>query len=65
MSLFLGTLMIVLLCCLAMSIGLIIDGKSLSGGCGRKVPGAPRCEGCPKKRRKHRTSDQLEGESEC
>jgi hypothetical protein len=47
MELFLGTLIITGLCCLAMALGLIIDGKPLSGGCGRKDGGGTRCESCP------------------
>lgn len=50
MSLFVGTLIIVVLCCLAMGIGLVIGGRPLSGGCGRKPGGSPACESCPKRK---------------
>lgn len=49
MDVFIGTLILVGLCCLAMSFGLLISGKPFRGGCGSKPPGTPRCEGCPKK----------------
>jgi len=51
MSVFLGTLIIVGLSCLAMSLGLLLAGRPLSGGCGSKVPGATKCEDCPKRKR--------------
>jgi hypothetical protein len=47
MTLFLGTLLIVILCCLIMAIGLLLDGRSLAGGCGSKPRGGPRCADCP------------------
>ena len=47
MSLFIGTLIIVVLCCLAMGLGQIIHGRPLSGGCGNKPKGVSRCESCP------------------
>lgn len=50
MSLFIGTLIIVVLSCLAMGIGQIIEGRPLSGGCGNKPKGTPRCESCPKRK---------------
>jgi hypothetical protein len=53
---FLGTLLIVILCCLAMGIGLWLQGRPLSGGCGSKVPGGARCAGCPH-RDSHAESD--------
>ena len=52
MSIFIGTLIIVGLCCLAMGLGQIVDGKPLSGGCGNKPEGAPRCETCPNRKTK-------------
>jgi len=63
MSIFLGTLIIVSLCCLAMSLGLLLSGKPFSGGCGSKPPGTPRCEGCPKKGRRSPATIDPEGES--
>jgi len=50
MSIFIGTLIIVGLCCLAMGLGQIIVGKPLSGGCGNKPKRLPRCESCPKRK---------------
>ena len=34
MSLFIGTLIIVVLCCAAMGLGLMLGGRPLEGGCG-------------------------------
>ncbi len=50
MALFIGTLIIIGLCCLAMGVGLIIDGKPLAGGCGNKPNGVSRCESCPNRK---------------
>lgn len=50
MGLFIGTLIIVGLCCLAMGIGQLIAGRPLAGGCGNKPAGTPRCESCPKRK---------------
>jgi hypothetical protein len=50
MGLFLGTLIIIGLCCLAMGIGQLLDGRPLAGGCGNKPAGTPRCESCPKRK---------------
>ena len=47
MSIFLGTLVVFAVCCLLLGLGMIIDKRKLSGGCGHKPEGAPRCEGCP------------------
>jgi hypothetical protein len=44
---FFGTLLIVILCCLAMGIGLLLRGRPLAGGCGSKLPGGARCADCP------------------
>lgn len=63
MGLFLGTLIIVGLCCLAMSLGLLFAGKPLRGGCGNKPPGTPRCESCPKRNRAGPAPNDPEGES--
>jgi hypothetical protein len=56
MATFLGTLLIVILCCLAMGIGLLLQGRPLSGGCGSALPGGARCAGCP--RRKCRAKEE-------
>jgi len=50
-SLFLGTLLIVSLSCLAMAIGLLLRGKPLTGGCSGGLPGATRCADCPHRER--------------
>jgi hypothetical protein len=65
MATFIGTLIIVGLCCLAMSLGLIFSGNPLSGGCGNKAPGAPSCEGCPKQRKRKEQCSDFGGESGC
>lgn len=48
MNLFLATLAITLVCCLLLSIGLLLAGRPLKGGCGNAPPGSPRCAGCPR-----------------
>ena len=63
MGMFLGTLIIVGVCCLAMSVGLLFSGKPFSGGCGSKPPGAARCEGCPNRDRHKPALNEPEGES--
>lgn len=63
MTLFFGTLLIVLLCCLAMGLGLLIDGRTLAGGCGGKPRGTPECASCPRRRRAQGSEE--EGESGC
>ena len=60
---FIGTLIIVILCCLMMGLGLVFTGKPLSGGCGKQVPGAPRCKACPKRSKKIHQDVHLAGES--
>jgi hypothetical protein len=50
MTIFFVTLIIVGLSCLAMSLGLLIAGRPLSGGCGNSQPGAPNCASCPKRK---------------
>jgi len=65
MTIFFGTLIIVLFCCLAMGLGQIINGKSLSGGCGKKAPGSLRCGACPKRLRNKQPGNELKGESAC
>jgi hypothetical protein len=47
MPLFLGTLIIMLVCCLAMAVGLLLRGKPLAGGCGHHPEGLGRCATCP------------------
>ena len=63
MIIFLGTLIIVGLCCLAMGLGLLIADRPLSGGCGKKPAGSQGCEGCPGRRRAD--CAKTGGESEC
>jgi len=62
MAIFLGTLIIVGLSCLLMSLGLLLSGRPLSGGCGR-APGTPRCDGCVA--RKCAAGHETEGDSGC
>ena len=47
MSLFVGTLIVTLVCCLAMAVGLLLRGKPLVGGCGHHPEGLARCANCP------------------
>jgi hypothetical protein len=47
MTLFLGTLLIVTLCCLLLGVGLLLRGQPLTGGCGTSLPGKDRCADCP------------------
>ena len=63
MGVFLGTLIIVGICCLAMSFSLLFSGKPFSGGCGSKPADAQRCQGCPNKNRRRLVADEPEGES--
>jgi len=65
MGIFVGSLIVFSLCCLVMSLGLIIDGRKLSGGCGSDIPGKPRCDVCPKRNRSTITGCNAEGEHEC
>ena len=46
MEVFLGTLIIVIACCIAMGIGLILSGKPLAAGCGTKKSEATGCGAC-------------------
>ena len=63
MATFIGTVIIMILCCLMMGLGLVFTGKPLSGGCGKTVPGKPRCKTCPNRDKKIRQDEQLAGES--
>ena len=63
MGIFLGTLIIVILCCLGLGAGWLLTGKPLSGGCGHKPGGAPRCADCPNKNRHRPAMTAPEGES--
>jgi len=57
MQIFLGTVLIVVLCCLGLGLGQLLGGRPLRGGCASRMPGAARCAGCP-----HR--DTAEGSEE-
>jgi len=57
MTLFIGTLIVTLICTLAMAVGLLLRGKPLAGGCGHSPEGLARCAGCPNRDR--------EGPAEC
>jgi len=63
MEIFIGTLIIVIVCCLVMSVSLLLSGKPLRRGCGSKPPGMPRCETCPKRDRLKPVLNDTEGES--
>lgn len=56
MTLFLATLLVTLLCCVAMAVGVLLGGRPLAGGC---RGGAHRCLDCPN--RSART-EGIEGE---
>jgi hypothetical protein len=47
MELFLGTLIIILICCFALALGTLVSGNPLEGGCGKRVNGSDDCTGCP------------------
>ena len=47
MLMFLGTVLIVVLCCLGLGLGQLLGGRPLRGSCGSRMPGAARCAGCP------------------
>ena len=64
MTVFIGTLLIVVLCCLLMGLGLLLQGKPLTGGCS-KSPGVPRCDGCPKRKARQAARKAIEGETGC
>lgn len=46
MELFLGTIIIVIVCCAVMALGTLLSGKPLPGGCGKQLPGSDACAGC-------------------
>ena len=52
MEVFLGTLIIVIVCCIAMSLGLILSGKPLRGGCGTQLLDSTGCVACPNRGKK-------------
>jgi hypothetical protein len=49
MTLFLGTLLITVACCLAMGAGLWLGGGALQGGCGQGDSSPGRCLDCPRR----------------
>lgn len=61
MAMFLGTLLIMTLCCLLMGIGLLMRGRPLVGGCGRKPPGSPGCATCPNRQHHAEGADDNQG----
>jgi len=65
MGIFLGTLIIISVCCLLMGFSLLFSGKPFRGGCGSKLPGTPRCEACPQRNRHQPELNDAEGESSC
>jgi hypothetical protein len=50
MALFIGTLLITILSCLALAVGLLLRGHPLRGGCGARLPGSERCADCPQRK---------------
>ena len=52
MEVFLGTLIIVIACCIAMSLGLVLSGKPLRGGCGSHLSESTGCATCPNRGKK-------------
>jgi hypothetical protein len=62
MTLFLVTLLAMLVCCLLMAAGLLLRGRPLAGGCGRKLPAALRCAGCPNRKRGESAQCPREGD---
>jgi hypothetical protein len=65
MAIFIGTLIIIVLCSLAMALGLLLAGRPLSGGCGSKPPGTPRCEDCPRRKSDESNDREVKGETAC
>jgi len=70
MEVFLGTLITVITCCIAMGLGLILSGKPLKGGCGSKLSEVTACVDCPnrgKEKTCHRSSETTEevGRQQC
>lgn len=63
MGMFMGTVIIVSICCLAMSLSLLFAGKPFRKGCGSKLPGKSRCETCPKRDQYKPDSKDAKGES--
>ena len=63
MAMFVGTLLITVLCCLLMGIGLLLRGRPLVGGCGRKPPGSPACANCPNRQLRADGAGQDQGMS--
>jgi hypothetical protein len=52
MEIFLGTLIIIIACCIAMGLGLILSGKPLKGGCGSQLSKSTGCVACPNRGKK-------------
>jgi len=52
MEVFLGTLIIVIACCIAMGLGLMLSGKPLKGGCGSYLSESTACVACPNRGKK-------------
>jgi len=47
MLMFLGTLLIVTLCCVGLGLGLLLAGRPLRGGCRSHSQDGQRCVDCP------------------
>ena len=52
MEVFLGTLIIIITCCIAMGLGLILSGKPLKAGCGSQLSESTGCVACPNRGKK-------------
>ena len=52
MEVFFGTLIIIVTCCIAMGLGLILSGKPLRGGCGTQLSKSTGCVACPNRGKK-------------
>lgn len=62
MALFLGTLLITILSCLALGLGLLLRGRPLAGGCGARLPGSERCADCPRRRAAEAGDEEPQGD---
>jgi len=49
MLIFLGTLLVMALCCVGLGLGLLLAGRPLQGGCNSHSQDDPRCADCPRR----------------
>jgi len=64
MQVFLGTLIIMILCCLLMALGLIVTGRAMSPGCGMRTFGKAGCDSCPARAGKRCVNEDAHGLSD-